>query len=82
MFLSNYHYILSNYTLALYIGRYFALSTWVLFNSVIQLINGVQFLNITPLFLSPDCLALPLSHVPVIFILPLTNICIYIYASL
>ena len=31
-----------------------ALSTCVLFNSLLQLINGAQFLDATPLSLSPN----------------------------
>ena len=68
-----------------------ALSISILFISLLQLINGAQFLNINPLFLSSACLAAndcvavldvsgfcsgPASLV--IFILPLTNM----YASL
>ena len=34
-----------------------ALPICVLLNSLIQLVNGAQFLNITPLFLSSACLA-------------------------
>ena len=54
-----------------------ALSISVLFISLLQLVNGGQFLNITPLFLSSDCLAEASSPAPVISIVPLT----IIYAS-
>ena len=66
MFLNNYHYIISKYALV------FALSSWVLFILHMQIVNGVQFLNTTPLFLSPACLA------PALVIVHLTSI----YASL
>ena len=49
-----------------------------LFISLLQVLNGAQFLNITPLFLSSACLAAASSPAPVIVILPLTSI----YASL
>ena len=55
-----------------------ALSTCVLFISLMQIIKGAQFLNATPLSLSSACLAAALSPSPVIVILPLTRI----YASL
>ena len=51
---------------------------YVLFISFMQLVNGVQFLNITPSFLSCASIAVVLSSGPVIFILPLANM----YASL
>ena len=54
-----------------------ALSTCVLFISLIQLVNGAQFLNTTPLSLSSACLAAALSPAPAIVIVPLTKI----YAS-
>ena len=44
MLLNNYHYILLN---CIAISMYCALSIWVLFILVIQLVNGAQFLNIT-----------------------------------
>ena len=47
-----------------------ALSTCVLFISVMQLINGAQCLNATPLSLSSACLAV---FLPVIVIHPLTR---------
>ena len=48
MLLNNYHYILLNYTSAS-----FAFSTCVFFISVMQSVNGAQFLNIARLlFLS------------------------------
>ena len=43
-----------------------------------QLMNGAQFLNATPLTLQSACLAAALSPAPVIVIFPLTRI----YASL
>ena len=55
-----------------------ALCISVLFISLLQVLNGAQFLNITPLFLSSACLAAASSPAPVIVILPLTSI----YASL
>ena len=54
------------------------LSVSVLFISLLQLINGVQSLNIAPLFLSSPCLAEASSPAPVIVTVPLTSI----YASL
>ena len=42
-----------------------------------QLVNGAQFLNATPLSLSSTCLDAALSPAPVIVIFPLTKI----YAS-
>ena len=47
-----------------------ALSTFVLFISLMQLIKGTQFLNATPLSLSFACLAAALSPLPVIVIFP------------
>ena len=55
-----------------------ALSICVLLISLIQLVNGAQFLNITTLSLSSACLAAASFPVPVIEIVPLTRI----YASL
>ena len=55
-----------------------ALSICVLLISLMQLVNGAQFLNATPLSLSSACLAAALSPAPVIVIFPLTRI----YASL
>ena len=43
-----------------------------------QLVNGTQFLNATPLSLSSACLAAASGPAPVIVIFPLTRI----YASL
>ena len=57
-------------SLALYIS--------ILFISLLQLINGGKFLNITPLFLSSAGLAAASSSTPLIVILPLTSM----YASL
>ena len=45
-----------------------ALSICVLFFSLMQLMNGAQFLNATPLSLSSACLAAALSPAPVIVI--------------
>ena len=68
--------LLSLYCIKLYIGIpisiSLALSISVLFISLLQLIKGVHFLNITPLFLS-TCLAAASSPAPVIFIVPLTS---------
>ena len=55
-----------------------ALSICVLFISLMQLINGAQFLNATPLSLSSACLAAASAPSPAIVIVPLTRI----YASL
>ena len=41
-----------------------ALSKCVLFISLMQLVNGAQFLNATPLCLSSACLAAALSPAP------------------
>ena len=72
-------------------SRFFALSTCVLFILLMHLVNEAQFLNITSLFFSSDCLAAnncasvlvksgfgssPTS--PAIVIVPLTSM----YASL
>ena len=56
-----------------------ALSICVLFFPLMQLMNGAQFLNATPLSLSSPCLAAASSPALVIFILPLTRIYIYGY---
>ena len=55
-----------------------ALSTCVLVISLMQLVNGAQFLNTTPLFFSSACLANKLSPALIIVIFHLTRI----YASL
>ena len=55
---------------------YSALSIWVLFILLMQLVNGAQFLNITFLFVLSA--ALPAPAVLFTAILPLTSI----YASL
>ena len=47
-----------------------ALSVCVLFISLMQLVNGAQFLNATPLFLSSARLAASSAPVPVIVIVP------------
>ena len=46
----------------------------VLLISLIQLVNGAQFLNIAPLFLSSACLAAASFLAPTIVIFPLTKI--------
>ena len=55
-----------------------ALSTCVLFISLMQLLKGAQFLNATPLSLSFACLAAASAPIPSIVIVHLTRI----YASL
>ena len=55
-----------------------ALAISALFISLLELINGVQFLNITPLFLPSAYLVAASSPALVIVILPLISI----YASL
>ena len=55
-----------------------ALCICVLFISLMQLVNGAQFLNATPLSLSSACLAAASSSAPAIVVFPLTKI----YASL
>ena len=55
-----------------------ALSIYVLFISLMQLINGAKFLNARPLSLSSACLAAAPAPPPAIIIVPLTRI----YASL
>ena len=55
-----------------------ALPTCVLFISLMQLVNGAQFLNATPLSVSSACLAAASTPSPAIVIVPLTRI----YASL
>ena len=47
MFQNNYHYVLLNYTISMYL----ALSIWILFISLMELLNGSQFLIIM-IFLS------------------------------
>ena len=51
-----------------------ALSICVLFISLMQLVNGVQFLNATSLSLSSASLPAALSPAPLIVIFPLTRI--------
>ena len=76
-------YIANNdlYSIKLYIGITIsissALSIFVLFISILQLVNGAQFLNITPLFFSSPRLDAASSPAPLIVIVPLTSI----YAS-
>ena len=50
----------------------------MLFVQLIQLVNGAQFLNITPLFLLSVLCVLPLSIVPAIAIVPLGS-CMHRY---
>ena len=45
----------------------------VLFILLMHLVNGAQFLNVTPLFLSSARLAAASSPAPVIFIVPFTS---------
>ena len=45
----------------------------VLFILLMHLVNGAQFLNVTPLFLSSVCLAAALSPAPVIVIAHFTS---------
>ena len=54
-----------------------ALSISGLLISLLQLVNGTQFLNITPLFLSSACLAAASFPAPVIVIHPLTSMYAY-----
>ena len=51
-----------------------ALSTCALLISLMQLINGTQFLNATPLSLSSACLVAASAPAPAIAIFPLTRI--------
>ena len=46
----------------------------VLFILLIHLVNGAQFLNVTPLLISSARLAAASSPVPVIVIVPFTSI--------
>ena len=45
----------------------------VLFILLMHLVNGAQFLNVAPLFLSYACLSPALSPAAVIVIVPLTS---------
>ena len=45
----------------------------VLFILLMYLVNGAQFLNVTPLFPSSACLTAALSPAPVIIIVPFTS---------
>ena len=45
-----------------------ALSTCVLFISLMQLVNGAQFLNATPLSLSSACLVAASAPAPVVIV--------------
>ena len=51
-----------------------ALSTCVFFVSVMQSVNGAQFLNATLLPLSSACLTAASAPAPVFLILPLTRL--------
>ena len=51
-----------------------ALSVSILFISLLQLINGAQFLNVTPSFLSSSSLPGASYLAPVVIIFPLTTI--------
>ena len=55
-----------------------ALSTCVILISLMQLVNGAQFLNAMALSLSSTCLAAASAPAPLIVIVPLTRM----YASL
>ena len=63
MFFNNYHYILSGITISIYS----ALSMWVLFILVMELVNGVQFLNITFLLILFAAAPAPVLLLTVIF---------------
>ena len=54
---NNYHYILSDYTLASLHQDLFTLSTCVLFISLMQLVNSTQFFNIIGLLFSSAAVA-------------------------
>ena len=73
---------LSLYSIKLYTdittSKYFALSIWVLFISLMQWVSGAKFLNITPLFLLCNRFVAWSAPAPVISIVPLASI----YASL
>ena len=62
------------YSIKLYIGITIsislALSSCVLLTSLMQLVNGAQFLNATPLSLSSACLAAASAPLPLIVIVP------------
>ena len=66
------------YSIKLYIGITtsisFALSIWVLLILFMHAVNGAQFLNITPLFLSSACFVASLSYAPLTVIVALTII--------
>ena len=59
-------------------SKYFALSTYVLFISVMQLIRGAQSLNNVCLFILSICLPASVASAPTTVMFPLTSI----YASL
>ena len=72
MSLHNYHYIIYN-GITISISLQLSIIS-VLLISLIQLVNGAQFLNATPLFLSSACLVAASSPAPVNVIFPLTRI--------
>ena len=55
-------------------GLYFALSIWVLFISLMHSVNGAQYLDITPFFLSSAVFKTLSASASVIVIVPLTSI--------
>ena len=69
--------IIAIYSIKLYIGIttsiYFSLSISVLFISLMQSVNGTQFLSSSPLFLSSACLAAASATSPVTVIFFLTS---------
>ena len=76
MFLNNYHYIQSSYTLKLqyqYLEQYLFCIVYTIY----AFSKGAQFLNIMSLFLSSNRSAALLSPSPVIAIVPFTSM----YAS-
>ena len=72
MFFNNCHYSIKLY-ISITISISLALSISVLFILILQFINGTQFLNIIPIFLSTACLPAASSLAPVIVILPLIS---------
>ena len=75
MFLNNYRYSIRLY-IGINVSIYSALSMWVLFVFLMQLVNGIQFLNIT--FLPVLFAEVPAAALLLTVIFPLTSI----YASL
>ena len=78
MFLNNYQYILSNYTMTSQNQIFYIiwLSTWVLFILLIQSMNVAKLLS-TPLFCISNCFVATLAVVGplVIVMIPSTSIC-------